>query len=346
MNADSHPPRWLVGALLSLFVSAPLCVALAAAGPERAGSWVTVVATSGRPTPREECAFIEDRGLFYLIGGRGINPVDIFDPRLQAWSRGAPPPIEIHHFQPVIWGGRIYVACAMTGNYPTERPVGRVLIYDPATDSWVWGPAIPVRRRRGSAGAVVHDGSLILVCGIINGHTDGWVNWCDSYDFRSDTWSVLPNAPRARDHFEAAVIGQKIYVAGGRRSSAITKQVFDLTIPEIDVFAFATQTWSTLPVASDLPLPRAGANAAAVGPDLIVCGGESMAQTAAHAEVQALNTTTGTWRNLPSLQRGRHGTGLVFFDGIFYTCAGAGDRGGKPLLSTMEMLPWAPMISR
>jgi hypothetical protein len=155
------------------------------------------------------------------------------------------------------------------------------------TDSWAWGPAIPARRRRGSVGAVVHDGSLILVCGIINGHTDGWVNWCDSYDFRSDTWSVLPNAPRARDHFEAAV-----------------------------------------------------------GPDLIVCGGESMAQKAAHAEVQALNTTTGIWRNLPPLRQGRHGTGLVFFDGVFYTCAGAGDRGGQPLLSTMEMLPWAPMFSR
>jgi len=346
MKADLRPPRWLAWALLSFFMSAPLGGALAAAGPEGAASWVTVLATSGRPIPREECAFIEDQGRFYLLGGRGINPVDIFDPRLRTWSRGSPPPIEIHHFQPVIWGGRIYIACAMTGKYPTERPVGRILIYDPAIDSWAWGPAIPAGRRRGSAGAVVHDGALILVCGIINGHTDGWVNWCDRYDFRSDTWSMLPNAPRARDHFEAVVIGQKIYVAGGRRSSAITKQVFDLTIPEIDVFAFATQTWATLPAASDLPLPRAGANCAAVGADLIVCGGESMAQKAAHAEVQALNTTTGRWRSLPPLQRGRHGTGLVFFDGVFYTCAGAGERGGQPLLATMEMLPWTPMISR
>jgi hypothetical protein len=53
-----------------------------------------------------------------------------------------------------------------------------------------------------------------------------------------------------------------------------------------------------------------------------------------------MNATTGIWRDLPPLQHGRHGTGLIYFDGVFYTCAGAGDRGGQPLLSTMEMFPW------
>jgi N-acetylneuraminic acid mutarotase len=309
-----------------------------AATVDGAPAWTTVVATAGQMTRREECSFVAYGGRFFLLGGRGISPVDIFDPKTQAWSQGARPPVEVHHFQPVVWDRQIYLACGMTGKYPREQALDRILIYDPEKDVWSWGATIPAGRRRGSAGVVVHDGALVLVCGIINGHTDGWVNWCDTFDFKSGQWTVLPDAPRMRDHFEAAVIDGRLYAAGGRRSSAITQQVFDLTIPEVDVYDFASKTWSTLPAASNLPTPRAGASTVAVGADLIVFGGESMAQSLAHAEVQALDTRTGQWRNLPPLRAGRHGTSVVYFDGAFYTCAGAGKRGGSPLLSTMEML--------
>lgn len=303
-----------------------------------AAGWTHVVAVSGRPTPREECALVESDGRLYLLGGRGINPVDIFDSKTRRWTQGAPPPIEVHHFQAVVWDHRIYLAGAMSGKYPREQPIDRIVIYDPKSDVWSWGATIPADRRRGSAGAVVYDGKLVLVCGITNGHTDGWVRWCDTYDFKTGEWSVLPDAPRARDHFAAGIVGAKLYAAGGRRSSAITKQVFDLTIPEVDVYDFAANSWSTLPPASNLPAPRAGSSTLAVGQELFVFGGESMAQTLAHAEVQALDTRTGRWRNLPSLVQGRHGTSAVFFGDAFYTCAGAGERGGKPLLSTMEQL--------
>ena len=316
------------------FIAIPSVFAMTGDAP----AWTTVVPASGQFTPREECAFVESGGRFYLLGGRGIHPVDIFDPKTRAWTHGAPPPIEAHHFQPVVWEGRIYLACAMTGKYPREQPLDRILIYDPQKDAWSWGDAIPANRRRGSAGAVIHDGKLYLVCGIRNGHTDGWVNWCDAYDFHSGAWSVLPDAPRVRDHFEAAIIDGKIYAAGGRRTSAITNQVFDLTIPEVDVYDFAKKSWSTLPAAGNLPLPRAGAATLAVGSDLIVFGGESMTQLPAHAQVQALDTRTGRWRNLPPMLQGRHGTGVVLYDGAFYTCAGAGERGGRPLLSTLEKL--------
>lgn len=306
---------------------------------KRADGWTLLTASLGAPTPREECGFISDGQRLYLLGGRGIDAVDIFDPRTAAWSHGAPPPIEVHHFQPVVWNGRIFVAGAMTGKYPREQPIDRILVYDPATDAWSWGAAIPAGRRRGSTGAVVHDGKLILIAGILNGHTDGWVAWCDAYDFASGQWSMLPDAPRARDHFEAAVAGGKLYAAGGRRSSAVTKQVFDLTIPEVDVYDFATNAWSTLPPTSNLPTQRAGATTVVIGSELLVIGGESMAQTAAHADVQALDTRTGRWRDGLPLQQGRHGTSAVLLGEALYICAGAGQRGGRPLLGTLETLP-------
>lgn len=305
--------------------------------PDASPHWAAV-ATHGQPTAREECAFIECGGRFYLVGGRGFNPVDIFDPKTRTWTKGAPPPVEVHHFQAVVWENHIVIAGAMTGAYPREKPVDRLLSYDIKADTWSWGAEIPAERRRGSAGAVVCEGKLHLVAGITNGHTDGWVTWCDTYDFKGDKWETLPDAPRARDHFEAALVGGKIYAAGGRRSSAITQQVFDLTIPEVDVFDLATKTWGTLPLASNLPTLRAGAATLTRGAEVIVFGGESMAQTPAHAEVEALDTRTGQWRKLPPLLQGRHGTSVVLLDGAFYTCAGAGQRGGSPLLTAMETL--------
>lgn len=303
-------------------------------------SWTTVE-TNGALHPREECGMAEVDGRFYLLGGRGINPVDIFDPTTGTWSEGTAPPIEVHHFQPAVWDHQIYIACGMTGRYPLEKGLDRILIYDPAKNAWSWGSEIPPKRRRGSAGTVVHQDKLYLIAGIQNGHTDGWVTWCDAYDFKTHTWAVLPEAPRARDHFEAALIDGKIYAAGGRRSSAVTKQVFELTVPEIDVYDVGAGSWSTLPPASNLPVLRAGASTLADGTQLIVVGGESGAQKPAHSEVQALDTVTGKWRDLPPLRQGRHGAGAVRFGRVFYVASGCGERGGSPLLPTTETLSFA-----
>ena len=52
-------------------------------------------------TPRHEHGYVQVGSRFYLLGGRRIQPVDIFDPATGLWTKGAPPPIEIHHFQAV-----------------------------------------------------------------------------------------------------------------------------------------------------------------------------------------------------------------------------------------------------
>ncbi|MSU49597.1 MAG: hypothetical protein EXS37_11000 [Opitutus sp.] len=196
---------------------------------------------------------------------------------------------------------------------------------------------MPVDRRRGGAGAVIHDGKLYVVCGIINGHWEGHVAWLDVLDLKTNQWSRLPDAPRARDHFQAAIVNNQIYVAGGRRSSGATKQVFDLTIAEVDVFDLATGKWSTLPApAGNLPNLRAGSMSLGVGPLLLVAGGESVTQPHAYTQVEALDTRTGTWSLYADFARGRHGSGLVRLGDTLYVAAGSGSRGGKPELDSLD----------
>jgi hypothetical protein len=296
------------------------------------------VETKNRPHKRHEAAFVECNGRFYLLGGRKVKPVDIFDPTTGTWTGGSRPPVGIHHFQPVVWGNKILVVGAMTGAYPHEISLDRILVYDPAQDDWSWGAEIPGSRRRGGAGVVIHDGFLYLVSGIRNGHWDGWVSWFDRFDLTKQTWGKLPDAPRSRDHFQAAVIGDEIYAVGGRRSSASTKQVFDLTIGEVDVYNIKTQQWRTLPESSNLPIPRAGCFSIVRGSELLVAGGESMLQRTAHNEIHAFDPKTGKWRMDSRFTVGRHGTGIVQWKDKLYTVAGSGGRGGQPELDTTEIL--------
>jgi len=48
---------------------------------------------------------------------------------------------------------------------------------------------------------------------------------------------------------------------------------------------------------------------------LVVMNGESSTQELSHSEVEVLNTKTGEWSNLPELEQGRHGTGIIYFEG-------------------------------
>ncbi|TCJ12682.1 choice-of-anchor D domain-containing protein [Flaviaesturariibacter flavus] len=300
------------------------------------GSWQIITPTTGNFTPREENAYVQAGNRFYLLGGRGNKPVQEYNPATKAWVDKASQPLELHHFQAVTLDGLIYAVGAFTGPYPHETPVANVYLYNPASDKWLTGASIPQARRRGGGGAVVYNNKIYLVGGITDGHWAGWVKWFDEYDPATNTWRALPDAPRERDHVQVTVVNNKLYVAGGRRSSASTGQDFDFVVVEVDVYDFATGTWSTLPAGSNIPTPRSGASNVVLGNEVIVIGGESAAQTAAHVQTEALDVTTGTWRRLADLQQGRHGTQAIASNGGIYTAAGPGNRGGTPLLTTQE----------
>lgn len=328
-------PKFLI-ALALLFCGAPL---------HAQGGWQYVEATN-KPVPRLENAFVKAGGKFYLLGGRGIKPVGIYDPVSGSWSEGASMPFEVSHFQAVTHLGLIYVMAGLVGGWPSETPLTHILIYNPLMDTWLVGPEIPPHRQRGAAGTVVYQNRIYLVCGIVNGHTSGWVPWLDAYDPATNSWMELPDAPHARDHLQAAVINDQLVVAGGRKSGYMG-QGLEATIAETDVYDFKTGRWRTLASPSgDIPTQRAGFTAVSAGNKVILLGGESGSQVPAHSEVEALDLETGTWLALPSLNQGRHGTQALLSEGRLYIAAGCGNRGGSPELDSFERyeLPWGTAI--
>jgi len=297
-----------------------------------------IIKAQGAPEKREDCGFVEVNGLFYLLGGRGIKPVDVFNPATNTWQQKGKSPFEIHHFQAVAYKNFIYMVGGMTGGFPHEKPLDNIYLYNTETDEWQKGPEMPAGRLRGSAGCVVYKNKIYLVCGIQDGHYDGNVTWMDEFDPETGKWSILPDAPRARDHFHAVVIGHKLYAMAGRRTSMKTNNVMQLTIPEVDAYDFKDKTWQTLPAGSNIPTLRGGGAAVAFKRYIIVMGGESIAQKESHHQVEEFDTKTETWVKLPGLVTGRHDTQAIAYKGKIYIAAGAANSGGGPDQNTIEVL--------
>ena len=296
-------------------------------------NWETI-SGKGELIERHEASFVEAYGKFYLIGGRKIKPVSIYNPKTQTWTVGAKPPIELHHFQGFSYNGDIYIVCGQTGLYPHEKPLNTMFIYKTRTDNWFVGPEIPKNRLRGSAGVSVYKNRIYITGGIIDGHWDGHVKWFDCYNMKTGKWDSLVDIPHFRDHFNSVVCNDKLYLLGGRVTSGSIGKVFELTVPEIDVFDFKTGKWSTL--AEPVPTQRAGCTAICIGSRIIFTAGESSDQKLAHNEVECLDTKTGKWSKLPSLNTGRHGTQLIWYKEKFYIASGCGQMGGSPELKTIE----------
>ena len=295
--------------------------------------WRTIQ-TPTNPRQRHENAFVKAGDMYYLMGGRGNRRTYEYDPDANTWTQRTQPPVLAHHYQAVTVGETVYVIGAYEGGFPNETPIANIYEYTPSTDTWIQGALIPEARQRGSAGAVVYNGEVYIVGGSVGGHTGGatFPTMFDKYNPVTDAWTELPDIPRGRDHFHAAVVDDKLYVVGGRAGA------IGATIAEVDVYDFTQGTWSTLPAESgNVITERGGTTVAVVGKEIFFIGGESGAQQLAHSEVEVLDTETLTWRSLDNLDTGRHGTQAISDGNHIYIAAGSGETGGGPELSSLEV---------
>ncbi len=297
-----------------------------------AQNWTTIT-TTNNSTERGENSVVAIGDNLYLFGCRGMKPLEVLNTKTNTWTKKSVPPIEMHHFQGVVFKGEIYVVGALTGPYPHETPIPNVYIYNPASDTWRVGPEIP--RKRGAAACFVYNDKIYVLCGIIDGHWDGHVAWFDEFNPATGEWKILPNALHARDHVSAAMVGTQVVVAGGRLSTARINKVLDLTVPETDVYDFATNNWHNVE-GQNIPTMRAGASVAVLGNQVLFMGGESPTQVPAHEHVEAFDIKTMKWSSLKPMNQGRHGTGAAKIGKKIFITGGIGKRGGSPELNSTE----------
>jgi len=297
-------------------------------------NWQNVITSNGsEPQSRHEAGAVAYQGKLYLMGGRGIRQVNRYDPASNRWENLGAPNFELSHFQPVVYGGKIYVIGSLDCCFPSETVIANIQIFNPASKKWSQGAALPQNRRRGSAGLVVHNNKIYMVGGSTNGHDGGMVNWFDEYNPATNKWKTLPNAPTKRDHFSAAIVGNKLVAAGGRQTDH--PATFANLVTKVDIYNFSTGQWTA---GANIPTKRAGAMTVSYGDEVILIGGEKDSGINSLATVEAYNVKTNKWRSLDSLNTARHSGGAAIVGGAIHVVSGNFTTGGGNELKTHEKL--------
>ena len=164
------------------------------------------------------------RKLHYMGGveaDRDTNAADHWVLDLDEWARGyarwrsaAPLPAPRNQFSCVTFDGKIYAIGGQLHHDSRQLDQARVDIYDP--DSWSSGPPLPKGHSHAEGGTFVHDGRIYMV----GGHTtvEGETKKIDPDILAlapGGQWELVGKLPMPLSSPAAAIIGGKLYVAGG-----------------------------------------------------------------------------------------------------------------------------------
>ena len=213
--------------------------------------------------------------------------------------------------------------------------VGDVVAYDAFADAWR-----DVDVRRGGGGLDARTSGACCVDPVRGGLVvlGGW-RVVDRHQFRdaavssaqalpggrvpaaapAGPWAHLPALPQAVSNFASAVLGGKLYVAGGLRWEDDGRR--RTPSDQLQVFDFATRAWSFGP---RLPSAQYYGDGAAFGGRLYVCGGKNKNRKLS-AAVAVFDPATGDWSDGPPLPGPRYYHSVLVHDKRLVCVGGHGN---------------------
>ena len=208
--------------------------------------------------------------------------------------------------------GKIYVM----GGYPANRVTTRtVQVYDSAQNRWSLTAPLPIPLNHSMAAAA--NGRVYIIGGQTNSSgADVFTNTVYEYNPATSNWTGRAPMPTARSAGAAAVIGNLIYVAGGRPPRGNDFAVYDAV----------SNQWTTLP---NLPTQRNHIAAGAIGGKVYVVGGRlSGGFTSPMTNIlEVYDPGTRTWTTNAPMPTVRGGINGIVVNEAFFVFGGEGPNG-------------------
>jgi N-acetylneuraminic acid mutarotase len=249
------------------------------------------------PVARSEVVGAQWRGSIavvggYLADGESSARVDLYNSRIDAWTRLPDLPIGVNHAMAAAGAGRLYVIHGRDA-----------FVYDRG-QRWRRLPSPPFSRVAG--GAAFADNTVYVVGGV---GPSGVARSALAYDVRRRRWRVLPAPRPLREHLGVTTLRGRIYVVGGRANGRL--------FPTVQRWQPRGRRWQLLP---PLPEPRGGTAAGSAYGLVISAGAESAAGTS--SAVYAYSPRANRWRQLQDLPTPRHGLAVVGEDATIHVIGG------------------------
>lgn len=293
-----HSSRSRVFALvtISLLLAIPLLAPVGQAAPIGA-SWST---RSPIVPGREGAAGSFIAGKFYVSHGYTSAGGDstitaVYDPVLNTWTTLAPASVARSELAgAAAFDGVSVKHYAIGGRGPACITVCTTLeIYDPITNTWALGAAMPTARA--GLGAATVNNLIYAIGGRTGGapYSGAALTTLEIYDPVTNTWVAGPPMPTARmDIYSVTPVGTLIYVIGGDTGPGPTE------LGTMDIYDTVTSTW--LPPGPPMPTPRANAIAGVCLGQIFVIGGTVSGGTDV-ATVEQYDPSSATWSPAPAL---------------------------------------------
>lgn len=272
------------------------------------GQWRDAAAPS---VAVEDACGAEVDGLIFLLGAGGSQTL-AFDVQQGSYSTA-------RTARSFTGGGHAAVALDgavyLFGGFDAGA-AGKVQIYDPSSDVWSLGSAMPWDA--GGCSVAVLDGLIYVAGGVAP--AGGTVGNFAAYDPVLDTWTTLPALPTAVHLAAAGSDGERFFVFGGRTGSLVAQA----GIAEAQAYDPVTGTWETSGAGQlqPMPLPRSSTGAAAFwAGEFYICGGADA--SSAFTEVQVYDPAADAWRADSPLQGPRHGAAVLTYESRVFVLGGA-----------------------
>jgi len=240
------------------------------------------------------------RYLLYLVLGSALHGQGL-------WERRAPYPIEATEVSAAVLNGKIHALC---GLLPTGGRSGALHIYDPYRDEWTSGPAVPMDGGGDHCNVAAVNGKLYVLGALRAGAPDG-----NTYEYNpSSGWTIVARMAEPRGASGVAVIGNRIYVAGGLAGTA--------PVNTFEVFDTDSRQWSRL---TPMPTARDHLTAQVVNGRFYAIAGRTGAENLRANE--EYDPASDSWRSRAPIPTARGGLGSGTLRGRIQVFGGEGNSG-------------------
>lgn len=232
----------------------------------------------------------------------------------QQWQTLAAMPQAVQEIYPAVHQGKIYVAGGLSDDLPLseQQMTNFVQIYDPATNSWALGPALPEARHHAYLVSVQEQ--LFLFGGFVVANGGRWSASSDVLllDEQSHSWHKVASLPQPLTETTAVVLQGKVHLVSGRSPlGAENAQWRD----QQDVNWHWIFDPQTLQVTEAAALNQAfnSATAVALNAQFYLIGGRQV-NGGNLAVLQRYDLTTGVWQALAPMPQAQGGLAAAVLD--------------------------------